>query len=60
MSYDAQRFVDRLEVGAVFVNDLVRSDPRMPFGGVKDSGHGRELGEMGVRTVTSAKTVWVS
>jgi succinate-semialdehyde dehydrogenase/glutarate-semialdehyde dehydrogenase len=50
---------EALEAGNCFVNGIVRSDPRLPFGGVKDSGVGRELSPLGLRAFTNAKTVWV-
>jgi succinate-semialdehyde dehydrogenase/glutarate-semialdehyde dehydrogenase len=54
-----QRIARRIDAGCVYVNQLVKSDPRVPFGGIKESGYGRELAEAGIKEFVNRKTVWV-
>ncbi len=56
---EQQQLINELEAGAVFINGLVKSDPRLPFGGIKQSGYGRELARYGLLEFVNAKTVWV-
>ena len=55
-----ERLASDVESGCVFINEIVKSDPRVPFGGIKHSGYGRELSDFGIREFTNIKTVWVA
>ena len=57
---EQERFIRDLEAGQTFINGMVASFPALPFGGIKASGHGRELADHGIREFCNIKTVWIA
>ena len=55
----AEQMATKVDAGAIFINDMTKTDPRLPFGGTKNSGYGRELSHFGIREFLNIKTVWV-
>jgi acyl-CoA reductase-like NAD-dependent aldehyde dehydrogenase len=56
---EARKLAARIEAGGVFVNGMTASDPRLPFGGIKSSGYGRELSSFGIQEFVNIQTVWI-
>ncbi|NLT49817.1 MAG: NAD-dependent succinate-semialdehyde dehydrogenase [Ignavibacteria bacterium] len=58
-AHKADRLISQIDSGSVFVNGIVKSDPRLPFGGINNSGYGRELSHYGIKEFVNIKTVWI-
>ena len=56
----AEKLARQIESGGIFINGLTKSDPRLPFGGIKKSGYGRELSHYGIKEFVNIKTIWIA